>query len=418
MDAWTRRKFLRASGVAGAGAIAAGAMGLGLANLLNTASDKSRAAGQLNGTLVVLTLYGGNDGLNTVIPYADRTYHRLRPELAYDPERVLRLDDTLGLNPMLRGLRQLWDTKQLGIVLGVGYPRPDRSHFRSMDIWQTASPKQPASAGWVGRWLDASSAAPEIAVSFEPALPPLLAGETRAGSCVSLDGLVLPAGVTAEMVGSLGGADPTDTPARAWVASAYAGLVQVDRLVREAGEAAGSTDADQGMAIPATGTGGESALARQLAAVARCVEAGVPTRVYSVSLGGFDTHADERAGHETLLRQLDSALTGFVTRMARSLAGQRVTVLVYSEFGRRVRANASDGTDHGTAGPVFVLGSGLTGGLHGEQPSLTDLDDGDLKATVDFRDVLGTVLDSVLDADPIPCLAGYRPTVMPLFATG
>ncbi|WP_246278135.1 DUF1501 domain-containing protein [Phytohabitans rumicis] len=141
----------------------------------------------------------------------------------------------------------------------------------------------------------------------------------------------------------------------------------------------------------------------------------MPTRVYSVSLGGFDTHAEELAGHEMLLDQLDKALTAFLDRLARTEAGKRVTVVVYSEFGRRVRANASDGTDHGTAGPVLVLGHGVAGGFYGEQPTLTDLDDGDLKATMDFRQVYGTLLGSVLGADPAQFLDGYRGESLPLF---
>jgi uncharacterized protein (DUF1501 family) len=412
MDTWTRRKFLLASGVTGAGVILTGAAGLGLAELLDLASDDPSV--RTAPRLVILTLYGGNDGLNTVVPYADRAYHDLRPELAYRAREVLRLDAALGLNPALTGLRTLWRRQQLAVVLGVGYPRPDRSHFRSMDIWQTASPRQPTGAGWVGRWLDGTNAPPEAAVSFEPVLPPLLAGDTRAGSCVSTGGLRLPTGVTAEMVSVLGRPEPGETPTQARAAGSYANLVQIDRLIHEAGPA-GPDVPDPAAGVPATDTGGDTSLADQLALVARCVEAGVPTRVYSVSLGGFDTHADERQAHERLLKQLDTALTAFQLRMAGTEAGRRVTTLVYSEFGRRVRANASDGTDHGTAGPVFLLGTGVAGGFHGEQPSLRDLDDGDLKATVDFRDVLGTVLASVLDAEPERYLAGHKARLMPLF---
>jgi uncharacterized protein (DUF1501 family) len=153
----------------------------------------------------------------------------------------------------------------------------------------------------------------------------------------------------------------------------------------------------------------------QLALVAHCVEAGVPTRVYSVSLGGFDTDAEELAGHEGLLGRLHDALAGFVERLGQTPAGRRVAVVVYSEFGRRVRANASDGTDHGTAGPVFVLGPRVCGGLLGEQPSLRDLDDGDVKATVDFRDVFGTLLATVLRADPARYIDGHRVRELPLF---
>jgi uncharacterized protein (DUF1501 family) len=413
VDVWTRRRFLLASGVVGASAIAAGAAGLGLAELLGTAADPATVERDTR-KLVIVTLYGGNDGLNTVIPYADRAYYALRPELAYEPERVLHLDESLGFNPVMRGLHRLWRDQHLAIVLGAGYPKPDRSHFRSMDIWQTASPQRPINTGWVGRWLDGTDAPAEAAVSFEPVLPPLLAGAKRTGSCISISGVRLPPGITAEMVGELGRSAPNETEEQAMAATAYANLLKVDQLVQHAMHAGGSTAAG-GTELPATGTGGEDSLPAQLSVVARCIEAGVPTRVYAVSLGGFDTHAEERAGHERLLRQLDSALTTFSTRMAMTEAGRNVTVVVYSEFGRRVRANASDGTDHGTAGPVFVLGARVAGGFHGEQPSLADLDDGDLKATVDFRDVFGTVIDSVLEAEPARYLDGYEPRRLPLF---
>lgn len=411
MDVATRRRFLLTSGVVGAGALAAGAGTLGLVELIRTAQGAQSVG--TDGKLVVVTLYGGNDGLNTVVPYADSAYHSARPELAYDPEEVLRLDDRLGLNPMMRGLKKLWDEKQLAILLGVGYPRPDRSHFRSMDIWQTASPVNPVQTGWVGRWLDGTSAAPEAAVSFEPVLPPILAGETRAGACVSPTGLELPNGITPEMVAALGRIEKAESALRTRAATAYANLLHVERLIREA-EQAPRDPAGQELELLTTGTGRTSSLGTQLALVARCVEAGVPTRVYSVSLDGFDTHADERVGHESLLKRLDDALSGFVARMSRTAAGRRVTVVVYSEFGRRVRANASDGTDHGTAGPVFVLGPRVAGGFYGEQPSLTDLDDGDLKANLDLRRVFGTMLGSVLNADPDRYLGGYETTLLPL----
>jgi uncharacterized protein (DUF1501 family) len=411
MDALTRRRFLLASGVTGAGALAAGSLGLGFYELLN--KSKGGPPTQHEPKLVLVTLYGGNDGLNTVVPYADPAYHSARPELAYTPEQVLRLDDSLGLNPTLPGMKRLWDEKRLAIVLGVGYPKPDRSHFRSMDIWQSASPTGPVSTGWIGRWLDGTRAPVETAVSFEPVLPPLLVGRTRVGACVSYRGLTLPSWIGADAVAALGHGEPGEPAMQARAAAAYADLISMEKVVRDAGKVSPAPGAGDGLEPLSTGTGGDSALAAQLALVARCVEAGVPTRVYSVSLGGFDTHASERIGQEFLLKQLDAALTGFVTRMAHTDAGRRVVVVVYSEFGRRVRANASDGTDHGTAGPVFVLGAGVAGGFYGEQPSLTDLDDGDLKATVDFRQVFGTVLDSVLQADPAKYIEGYKAASLP-----
>ncbi|HLL64498.1 MAG TPA: DUF1501 domain-containing protein [Micromonosporaceae bacterium] len=418
MDSLTRRKFLRASGVFGGAALAVGAGGLGLAELLATADQSAERDDGTTDPLVVVTLYGGNDGLNTVVPYQDPAYHASRPELAYPAEAVLPLDSSLGLNPAMKGLKRVWDDKRMAVLLGVGYPRPDRSHFRSMDIWQTASPEVPIRTGWVGRWLDGTRATPETAVSFESVVPPLLAGETRAGASVTVDSLRLPPGVTSEVISALGKPQRGEAELQARAATAMHDFLQVDRLVREAQEAQSPPEVEQLTYVPATGTGGDNSLAAQLMLVNRCVEAGVPTRVYSVSLGGFDTHAVERAAQERLLTQLDQALTGFLDRLARTARGRRVSVVVYSEFGRRVRANASEGTDHGTAGPVLVLGSRVAGGFYGEQPSLTDLDNGDLKASMDFRDVIGTLLASVLQADPTRYIPGYQPKLLPLFAAG
>jgi uncharacterized protein (DUF1501 family) len=413
MDALTRRRFLVASGVVGGGALAAGAGVIGFRELLATARGEPAGSGRAPTTVVLVTLYGGNDGLNTVIPYTDPAYHSARPEIAYQPDFVLRLDDHLGLNPMLRGLKRLWDQKQLAIVLGVGYPKPDRSHFRSMDIWQSGSPTGPVNSGWVGRWLDGTKAPTEAAVSFEPVIPPLLVGRTRVGACVSYRGLQLPTWIKPEVVTALGRSEPDEPPVQARAAASYADLVAMGKVVREAEQSqSGQETADEPSRV-ATGTGGNNELTAQLALVARCVEVGVPTQVYSVSFGGFDTHAEERIGQEFLLRKLDDALSGFVTRMAQTEAGRRVVVVVYSEFGRRVRANASDGTDHGTAGPVLVAGPQVVGGFYGEQPSLIDLDDGDLKATVDFRQIYSTLLAGVLQADPAKYLDGFKGETLP-----
>ncbi|MET7951327.1 DUF1501 domain-containing protein [Micromonospora sp. NPDC005324] len=418
MDPLTRRKFLLASaGVTGAAALAAG--GIGLAELFATArDDQDSNAGDETDKIVVVTLYGGNDGLNTVVPYADSAYYSARPELAYAPEQVLHLNDALGLNPGMTGLKRLWDDKQVAIVLGVGYPKPDRSHFRSMDIWQTASPELPVASGWVGRWLDGTNAPASAAVSFDPVLPPLLVGETRVGACVAVDGLQLPPGINVEMITALAQKQDGESDLQVRAAEAYQDLLRVNELVQQAKNADIPREVAELGPLPATATGGGSSLTAQLDLVTRCVEAGVPTRVYSVSLGGFDTHANERVGQEWLLKQLDNALSAFMDRLAKTKAGRRVSVAVYSEFGRRVRANASDGTDHGTAGPVFLMGPGIAGGLYGDQPSLTDLDDGDLKATMDFRDVFGTLLDSVLQADPARYLNGYQPKLLPLVRSG
>src|SRR5689334_23227152 len=188
MDTLTRRKFLIASGVTAA----AGAAAYGIHDLLASGGDRDPEAK----VLVLVTLYGGNDGLNTLIPYGDPAYAAARADMAYDPGRLLRLDDHFALNPGLAGLHQLYRRGGLAIVRGVGYPKPDRSHFRSMDIWQTAQPQRPGTTGWLGRWLDTAGGDPRLAVSFEPVLPPLLAGATSAGATVPGGRLTLPKAVT------------------------------------------------------------------------------------------------------------------------------------------------------------------------------------------------------------------------------
>ncbi len=401
MDLVTRRKFLVRSGVVAGGALAAGAGAYTLQDILRTSTWQDRPAEDR--TLVLVTLYGGNDGLNTVIPYADPAYHDARPELAYRPEEVLHLDDRLGLNPGMKGLAGLFKDGKLAIVRGVEYPKPDHSHFRSMDIWQTGAPGSPANTGWLGRWLDVTGGDPRHAVSFEPVLPVLLAGATTAGAAVPVNGK--PAAAQPALAG-FGHPAPGEPPLQARAARAFADLVEIDTMIHNL-PTPSAAPGDDPTTPKATGTGGRGALGPQLDLVARCVEAGVATRVFSVSLGGFDTHADEKVAQQRLLTELDAALTGFTRRMSGTPHGRNVVVAVYSEFGRRVRANASQGTDHGTASDLFLLGAPVKGGFHGAQPSLTDLDNGDLKVAVDFRDVYAALLRDVLGTEPGRVLGGW-----------
>jgi uncharacterized protein (DUF1501 family) len=415
VDAVTRRKFLIASGVVGASALAAGAA-YTVADILGTAG--ATEPGPRDRILVLLTLYGGNDGLATVVPYADPAYHDARPQMAYDAGDVLRLDDHTGLNPALAGLKSLYDGGRLAIIRGVGYPKPDRSHFRSMDIWQAGDPVRPGTTWWLGRWLDMAGGDPRTAISLEPVLPPVLAGATSAGAAVALGRTELPPTVTPDDRAAMGRPSAGEPALQARASSCYADLLKVDQLMHDAVEAAEADEDDAGEE-PATATGGApAALATQLAVVATCVEAGVMTRVYSVSQGGFDFHANEKGAQEGQLRLVDTAVAGFLTRMAKTAHGQRVVMMIYSEFGRRVRANASDGTDHGTASNVLLAGASVSGGrLIGDQPSLTDTDDGDLKHHTDFRDVYASVLTDVLGADPAPVLAGWTGRLDGLVAT-
>ncbi|GAB3869355.1 DUF1501 domain-containing protein [Dactylosporangium cerinum] len=403
MNTVTRRKFLITSGVVGGAALAAGSAWT-LRDVFDTATWDDRPGDAK--TLVLVTLYGGNDGLANVIPFAEKGYREARNELAYSAEEVIKLNDTVGLNPGLAGFKRMFDAKKLAVIRGVGYPKPDHSHFRSMDIWQTAQPDRPGNTGWLGRWLDTFGGDPRHAVSFEPVLPPLLAGATSAGAAVPVTGLALPNGVQTATLEKFGATSAGEPALQARAARAFADLISVDTLIHSVDSDTGDEPDEQ---AGGTGTGGRSDLKAQLDLVARCVEANVATRVFSVSLGGFDLHAEERDSQESLLKRLDEALTGFAERMAKTEAGRRVVVAVYSEFGRRVAANGSDGTDHGTASNMFLLGSPVRGGLYGEQPSLSDLDNGDLKFTTDFRSVYATLLRDVLDADPQQVL-GYDRT--------
>ncbi|WP_156688461.1 DUF1501 domain-containing protein [Mycobacterium sp. Marseille-P9652] len=388
MSEINRRRFL----IASAGVSAASVLWntVHWPHLERAAQDRPLPEGA--GVLVLVTLSGGNDGINTLIPYADNAYHDARPELAYAPGDVIHLDQQFGLNPALKGLANLWGQRRLAIVRGVGYPKPDHSHFRSMDIWQTASPSEPVPTGWIGRWLDATGDDPLRAVNIGPVLPPLAVGEKHTAAALSPHAPAgEPDGMDAAMV-ALGVDDSADTPAMAAVCKAY-------RAARTADKAFGF--------VKPNGKG-QNPLAAQLNTVAAAVKARVPARVYTVQLGGFDTHADERGTQQRLLQTLDEAVTPFLQDMARDRYGRNVVLMAYSEFGRRVRANASQGTDHGTAGPVFVAGSPVRGGFYGDEPSLTDLDNGDLKYTTDFRDVYHELLARTVGTDPAPSVGAGR----------
>jgi uncharacterized protein (DUF1501 family) len=396
MDGLTRRTFLRASGVAGATAVLAGAAGVTLEQVLARGATTPLPAS--SPILVLLTMYGGNDGLNTVVPYADPAYHDSRPELAYQPEEVLHLDDQLGLNPGLKGMSDLWSQQKLAIVRGVGYPQPDHSHFRSMDIWQTASPETPVPSGWVGRWLDTAGDDPLLALNIGEVLPPLAVGTKATAAALSVGsagGETSASAMTAMTLKGFATADPHDGPAAKLVVASYAAQQRCEQTFGQITAQAGDENTGD-----AAGNGARAGLAAQLDLVARCIKADVPTRVYAVSASGFDTHADEKLAQTAQLTQVDKAITAFRATLAGSARAQDVVLMAYSEFGRRVKANASQGTDHGTAGPVFLIGDRVRPGFHSDEPSLTDLDNGDLKATTDFRAVYGEVLDKVLGADP------------------
>jgi uncharacterized protein (DUF1501 family) len=398
----TRRQFLQSA----AGAGAAGAIGFAIAKEpwqrhhteKATGAPVTRGPGGVRtGILVLLTLYGGNDGLNTVIPFEDARYLDARRNLGHVDGNVLPLAEGLALNPALTGLKQLWDKRRLAIVRGVGYPQPNRSHFVSMDIWQSGSTSGDHATGWLGRWLDATGRDPLRAISVGATVPRALKGQSASATSVPVGPFKVPGSPKLEAAfTTMQQPDRYKSPLAAAVARSGSDLLVASRTIAE-------VVAQQPESRAETTDGGSYAgqLGEQLSLVARLIKADLPTRVYSVGLGGFDTHANENAVHTQLLRDLDSSLTRFFADIGAHPHGDDVVVVAYSEFGRRVEPNASGGTDHGTAAPVFVMGPHVKGGtFYGDEPSLVDLDDGDLKLTTDFRSVYATILEGVVGFDP------------------
>jgi uncharacterized protein (DUF1501 family) len=393
MDTFTRRKFLTLT----SGAVAAGAIAPVL-NLNEIASAAvSRPLPPDTPILVMLTLYGGNDGLNTVIPYADSLYYSSRPEISYKPETVLPLDAELALNPAMKGLKSLWDQNKVAIIRGVGYPNPDRSHFSSMAKWQTASPAKNINTGWLGRWIDSQAEDSMLAISLGSVLPPLFAGAKRSGSVLPLGGLVIPKGTIGVNCQQLSKVSRTDSNLMAAAATSMRNLFSVSSAVQPVLKAPAPVNADL-PTVNGGNAGGDSNLAQQLDVVAKLIAAGAPTKVWSVSLGGFDTHANEANAQAELLGVVSDSISRFMGQLKSTSRAKDVTVVIYSEFGRRVVGNGSQGTDHGTSGPMFIIGDKVKGGFYGDQPSLRNLVKGDLSVTTDFRDVYATLLEGLLKA--------------------
>jgi uncharacterized protein (DUF1501 family) len=402
MDTVTRRKFLQLT--AGAVAVGAAAPLLSVDEIADAAVNRPLAAG--TPIVVMVTLYGGNDGLNTVIPYTDSLYFSSRPEISYKADTLLPLDAELALNPAMKGLKSLWDQKKVAIIRGVGYPNPDRSHFSSMAKWQTASPEKHINTGWLGRWIDTQAEDSMLAISLGSVLPPLFAGAKRSGSVLPLGGLVIPKGSVATNCLQLAKVSRADNSLMAAAATSMRNLFSVSTTVQPILKAPAPVAVD----LPVTNggnAGGDSNLAQQLDVVAKLIAAGSPTKVWSVSLGGFDTHANEANAQAALLGSVSDSITRFISQMKSTSRSADVTVVVYSEFGRRVVGNGSQGTDHGTSGPMFIVGEKVNGGFYGDQPSLKNLVNGDLAVTTDFRDVYATILESLLKTPVEPILGKW-----------
>lgn len=353
------------------------------------------AAGGGDEVLVLVRLDGGNDGLNTVVPYADDLYHRARPGIGV--KNPVKLTDSIGLHPSLAALRGAWDDGALAIVQGVGYPNSSRSHFTGTDIWHTAFTTVPERwSGWAGRALDRMDEGEVPALQLDPApLSLAITGER----------VVVPAVADAESFRVRGNRELL----AALVARPREGVAE---HVRRAGAVAYRTAERLEKALGSGEPGGypDTDLARRLWQIARLVEGGLPARVYAVRLSGFDTHSRQANAHAVLMKTLGDALAAFQADLRAKGLDKRVLLMTYSEFGRRVEENRSLGTDHGTAAPLFVMGGRVKGGLKGAHPSLADLDQGDLKHHTDFREVYATVLDRWLKADSRAVLgAEYAP---------
>ena len=418
----SRRTFL--GGAAGAGAaLSLAACGVHDGSTATTPTPAAKTVGRVggDGVLVLLTLYGGNDGLDTVVPAESGAYQSARGDLARSPSEVLPLGDGLGLHPALKQLKSQWDDGHMAVVRGVGIDDEDRSHFHCMDYWQSAG--QLDAAGWIGRWLDAQPHDPMRALAIGDSLPLLLQGKRGSGSLVATGGNQLPRDRRLlDLFAQL--SEPTEGAPSLAAAAATAGtdLLTVAKVVSQARSAAtakaGAGPEPTAGSTPTPKAGGDASAADSyegsgLHLVSQLIAAKAPTRVYAVSLGGFDTHAGERPTRDRLLAGLDAQVGGFL----RAVADRPVTLVVYSEFGRRVQRNGSGGTDHGTAGPVLVAGRNIRGGFVGDDPSLTDLTDGDLRPTTGFRSVYATVLAEVLGADPAVSLGSAAASAphLPLF---
>ncbi len=360
--------------------------------------------------LVVIQLSGGNDGLATVVPLDNDDYRRARPQLAITKD-ILRLNNSnqVGLHSNLTSFKDLFDNGKMAVIQGVGYPNPNRSHFRSMEIWQTAQPDKPPQDGWLGRYFDAQckgsdpidpKSAIQIGARAELALH---------GSKFSAIAFQRPEAY--QWFAGNRKVDPSTKQAFEAINEIKGnkdvllstGNPTLDFLERTALDAQMSSEEIRSVTTRYRGgvTYPNDPFAQQLQMVAQMIAGGLSTRVYYISLGGFDTHTNEKNVHDRLMATLSAGIGAFMKDLKQQGNADRTLLMTFSEFGRRVSENASRGTDHGTAAPMFVFGEGVRGGVIGDHPSLRPdlLDHGDLKYAIDFRNVYATVLERWLKTD-------------------
>ena len=344
--------------------------------------------------LVVVQLSGGNDGLNTVVPYGDDIYYQRRKSIAIQPQDVIKLDDMQGLNPNLEALRELYDQGWMSVINDVGYPNPDRSHFRSMDIWQTASDSnQYLSTGWIGRYLDSNCETckfPYTAIEVDDSLSLAMKGGTKKGIALKDAGTLF---------------RNTNEPFFREMLNSEKDHLDEDNLgylyktMIETSSSASYIQNTSKLYKPMY-TYPVSGFSNQLKTVSKFINSGLKTRVYYVSLSGFDTHVNQNQQQGRLLKQYAEGMNAFIKDLYQHNKLEDTLVITFSEFGRRVAQNASNGTDHGTANNMFLFGGKLIKqGIYNAPPDLANLENGDLKYKVDFREVYGTVLDKWLNVN-------------------
>ena len=396
----SRRQFI--IGAASALAIGGGITGYEVSKTKTTKTTiGSFSEPKTSAILVLLTLYGGNDGLNTVVPFQDPLYSQLRGPMALKNNQVLPLGtDNLWLNSSLKNILELYKQNKVAIVRGVSYPNPSLSHFVSMAIWQSAVTSDSSSSGWIGRYLDQiGSNDPMQVLCLGTNVPLACVGNQTQASAISVAGTpVAPF--------------PSDPIAYSSMMDNQ-GLTQMPKMAANEGSQLLSLDAQ----LKSLKLGGAASvdltftdLPGQLEAVSQLIDSGAGTQIYSVSESSFDTHADEVTTQNALWAKVDDAIGKFFAGLKAPFA-QNVTLVAYSEFGRRVASNASLGTDHGTSGPVFVIGDKVKGGMYGEQPSLSKLIDGNLATSVDFRSVYSTIIEDVLGHSSKDFLNGSFPNL-------
>ncbi|HVU06916.1 MAG TPA: DUF1501 domain-containing protein [Verrucomicrobiae bacterium] len=425
----TRREFLRTTVLGSALSWTVPAF---LANTF--AALQSRAAdsatqivtGKDDTILVVLQMAGGNDGINTVVPYASDFYHKARPRIGLKAGDILKLNGEIGLHGAMTGFKELYDSGNLAVVQGVGYPNPNRSHFRSTEIWQTASDEDKIEKyGWIGRYFDSccSGADPAVGVTIGSQLPEAFFAKTPKGICFNnpQNYRFMANGATEQSYKKLNEAEmsgvapdaPADENSGGSIGMLAAGMPMqggkaVDFIERTALDAQQSSDEVRAIAarVQNQTVYPASQLGNSLKLVAKLIGGGLPTRIYYVSQGGYDTHTNQIATQNRLLKDLGDSTKAFVDDLKAQNNMQRVLVMTFSEFGRRVAENANGGTDHGAAAPMFIVGNKVKAGLLGRYPSLApqDLFEGDIKYNVDFRNVYASVLENWLKTKSAPIL--------------